>query len=147
MLAPLLFVWPISIAVTHYFANIVAAYPYDQALHENVNAIARQIKFVDGKPVEGTWRAHQVPVTDLQKPEHLKILEECRAEFGIQVEEQVFELLTRLAYKLNLRRESLDRRNIGLREILDDVDIAAIKAHTFDGKNWEQSMAGRVPWK
>lgn len=51
MLAPLLFVWPISIAVTHYFANSVAAYPYDQALRENVNAIARQIKFVDNKPV------------------------------------------------------------------------------------------------
>jgi len=34
-------------------------------------------KFVDGKPVEGTWRAHQVPVTDLrEKPEHLKILED-----------------------------------------------------------------------
>src|ERR1700694_2012326 len=34
-------------------------------------------KMVDGKPVEGTWRAHQVPVADLQsKPEHLKILEE-----------------------------------------------------------------------
>lgn len=33
-------------------------------------------KFVDGKPVEGTWRAHQVPVTDLDKPGHLKILEE-----------------------------------------------------------------------
>ncbi len=34
-------------------------------------------KFVDGKPVEGTWRAHQVPVTDLAtKPEHLKILED-----------------------------------------------------------------------
>src|SRR5271157_6339881 len=33
-------------------------------------------KVVDGKPVEGTWRAHQVPVTDLQKPEHLKILED-----------------------------------------------------------------------
>jgi xylulose-5-phosphate/fructose-6-phosphate phosphoketolase len=32
-------------------------------------------KIVDGKPVEGTWRAHQVPVTDLSKPEHLKILE------------------------------------------------------------------------
>jgi len=33
-------------------------------------------KFVDGKPVEGTWRAHQVPVADLAlKPEHLKILE------------------------------------------------------------------------
>jgi len=33
-------------------------------------------KVVDGKPVEGTWRAHQVPVTDLAKPEHLKILED-----------------------------------------------------------------------
>jgi len=34
-------------------------------------------KFVDGKPVEGTWRAHQVPVTDVrEKPEHLAILEQ-----------------------------------------------------------------------
>jgi len=33
-------------------------------------------KFVDGKPVEGTWRAHQVPVADLEKPEHLKMLED-----------------------------------------------------------------------
>ena len=33
-------------------------------------------KIVDGKPVEGTWRAHQVPVTDLSNPEHLKILED-----------------------------------------------------------------------
>ncbi len=33
-------------------------------------------KEVDGKPVEGTWRAHQVPVGDFTaKPEHLKILE------------------------------------------------------------------------
>ena len=34
-------------------------------------------KVVDEKPVEGTWRSHQVPVADLaSKPEHLKILEE-----------------------------------------------------------------------
>jgi len=34
-------------------------------------------KFVDGKQIEGTWRAHQVPVADLQtKPEHIKILED-----------------------------------------------------------------------
>ncbi|PYS55236.1 MAG: phosphoketolase [Acidobacteria bacterium] len=34
-------------------------------------------KFVDGKPVEGTWRAHQVPVDDFErKPEHLTILED-----------------------------------------------------------------------
>src|SRR5262249_40852382 len=34
-------------------------------------------KSVDGKPVEGTWRAHQVPVADFGKhPEHLRILED-----------------------------------------------------------------------
>ena len=34
-------------------------------------------KFVDGKPVEGTWRAHQVPVADFAShPERLKILED-----------------------------------------------------------------------
>ena len=33
-------------------------------------------KFVDGKPVEGTWRAHQVPVADMKKPEHVAILEQ-----------------------------------------------------------------------
>jgi xylulose-5-phosphate/fructose-6-phosphate phosphoketolase len=31
---------------------------------------------VDGLPVEGTFRAHQVPVADLAKPEHLRILED-----------------------------------------------------------------------
>jgi xylulose-5-phosphate/fructose-6-phosphate phosphoketolase len=34
-------------------------------------------KFVDNKPVEGTWRAHQVPVSDVQtNPQHLQILED-----------------------------------------------------------------------
>jgi xylulose-5-phosphate/fructose-6-phosphate phosphoketolase len=34
-------------------------------------------KFVDGKPVENTWRAHQVPLDEVrQKPEHLRQLEE-----------------------------------------------------------------------
>jgi len=33
-------------------------------------------KVVDGLPIEGTFRAHQVPITDfVKKPEHLKILE------------------------------------------------------------------------
>jgi len=50
MLAPLLFVWPISIAVTHYFASSVANYPYDQTLREQVAAISRQVKVVDGRP-------------------------------------------------------------------------------------------------
>jgi xylulose-5-phosphate/fructose-6-phosphate phosphoketolase len=34
-------------------------------------------KFVDGKPVEGTWRAHQVPMDAARtNPEHLRLLDE-----------------------------------------------------------------------
>ncbi|HZR68450.1 MAG TPA: phosphoketolase family protein [Burkholderiales bacterium] len=33
-------------------------------------------KVVDGKPVEGTWRAHQVPLGGFDDPAHLKQLEE-----------------------------------------------------------------------
>jgi xylulose-5-phosphate/fructose-6-phosphate phosphoketolase len=34
-------------------------------------------KFVDGKPVENTWRAHQVPLSEIfEKPEHLHMLDE-----------------------------------------------------------------------
>jgi xylulose-5-phosphate/fructose-6-phosphate phosphoketolase len=33
-------------------------------------------KFVDGKPVEGTWRAHQVPIADFKNPDHLRQLED-----------------------------------------------------------------------
>jgi xylulose-5-phosphate/fructose-6-phosphate phosphoketolase len=33
-------------------------------------------KFVDGKPVEGTWRAHQVPISSFKNPEHITQLED-----------------------------------------------------------------------
>ncbi len=40
-------------------------------------------KVVDGLPVEGTFRAHQVPVTDfVKKPEHLKILEQWMRSYN-----------------------------------------------------------------
>ncbi|MDB5953675.1 phosphoketolase family protein [Ramlibacter sp.] len=32
-------------------------------------------KFVDDKPVEGTWRSHQVPIADFKNPAHLAQLE------------------------------------------------------------------------
>src|SRR6266545_2609854 len=38
-------------------------------------------KVVDGKPVEGTWRAHQVPIADFKKPEHLKQLEDWMSSY------------------------------------------------------------------
>lgn len=50
MLAPLLFVWPVSIAVTHFFSTSVANFPYDQALRDQVTEISRKIKFVNGEP-------------------------------------------------------------------------------------------------
>jgi xylulose-5-phosphate/fructose-6-phosphate phosphoketolase len=40
-------------------------------------------KMVDGKQVEGTWRSHQVPLSELrEKPEHLKILERWMRSYG-----------------------------------------------------------------
>ena len=39
-------------------------------------------KTVDGKPCEGTWRAHQVPFSDLSKPEHMKLLEDWMRSYG-----------------------------------------------------------------
>ncbi len=33
-------------------------------------------KEIDGIPVEGTWRAHQVPMSDVRAPEHLHVLEQ-----------------------------------------------------------------------
>ena len=33
-------------------------------------------QFVDGKPVEGTWRAHQVPIAEFKTPGHLQQLED-----------------------------------------------------------------------
>jgi len=41
-------------------------------------------KFVDGKPVEGTWRAHQVPIADFKQPEHLTQLEEWMRSYRPQ---------------------------------------------------------------
>ena len=32
-------------------------------------------KEIDGKKCEGYWRAHQVPMGDMDKPEHVRILE------------------------------------------------------------------------
>jgi two-component system sensor histidine kinase TctE len=47
MLAPLLLLWPISIAATNHVASYIADQPYDQALADNVTAIVRLVS-VDG---------------------------------------------------------------------------------------------------
>ncbi len=64
-------------------------------------------KFVDGKPVEGTWRAHQVPVADLEKPEHLKILEDWMRSYR---PEELFDHNGRLISELADLAPEGDRR-------------------------------------
>jgi xylulose-5-phosphate/fructose-6-phosphate phosphoketolase len=42
-------------------------------------------KEVDGKPAEGSWRSHQVPLSELaEKPEHLKLLEKWMKSYKPQ---------------------------------------------------------------
>ena len=41
-------------------------------------------KVVDGKPAEGTFRSHQVPMGDMSQPGHLKILEEWMQSYRPQ---------------------------------------------------------------
>jgi xylulose-5-phosphate/fructose-6-phosphate phosphoketolase len=76
-------------------------------------------KFVDGKPVEGTWRAHQVPVADLDtKPEHLVVLEDWmksyRPEELFDDNGKLIEELSELAPKGERRMGSNPHANGGL---------------------------------
>ena len=55
-------------------------------------------KEVDGLPVEGTWRSHQVPITDVRdNPEHLRLLEEWLRSYR---PEELFDEGGRLAPEL-----------------------------------------------
>jgi xylulose-5-phosphate/fructose-6-phosphate phosphoketolase len=76
-------------------------------------------KMVDGKPIEGTWRAHQVPVADIAlKPEHLKILEDWmrsyRPEELFDENGQFISELAELAPKGNRRMGANPHANGGI---------------------------------
>jgi len=43
-------------------------------------------------------------------------------------------------------RSDPDKIDVNVR-CLDGVDIEALDVKVFDGLHWEQSMAGRVPWR
>ncbi|MDP2824876.1 MAG: sensor histidine kinase N-terminal domain-containing protein [Sulfuritalea sp.] len=49
MLAPLLLLWPISIAATNHVAGYIANQPYDQHLADNVTAIVHLVKIEGGR--------------------------------------------------------------------------------------------------
>jgi xylulose-5-phosphate/fructose-6-phosphate phosphoketolase len=76
-------------------------------------------KVVDGKQMEGTWRAHQVPLSDLaSKPEHLKMLEEWmksyRPEELFDAEGKLIPQLAELAPRGNRRMGANSHANGGL---------------------------------
>src|SRR5207245_556838 len=64
-------------------------------------------KVVDGVPVEGTFRAHQVPITDFEKPDHLRILEDWMRSYRPQ---ELFDGSGRLVHDLAALPPRGDRR-------------------------------------
>ncbi|MGZ8319099.1 MAG: sensor histidine kinase N-terminal domain-containing protein [Telluria sp.] len=51
MLAPLLLLWPMSIAITYLVAKSIANQPFDHALEDSVTVLAQQVREVDGRTV------------------------------------------------------------------------------------------------
>lgn len=51
MLAPLLLLWPMSIAITYLIAQSIANQPFDRALEDSVTVLAQQVSEVNGKVV------------------------------------------------------------------------------------------------
>jgi xylulose-5-phosphate/fructose-6-phosphate phosphoketolase len=54
-------------------------------------------KEIDGKKCEGYWRAHQVPMADMDKPEHVRVLEGWMKSYG---PEELFDAAGRLKPEL-----------------------------------------------
>jgi xylulose-5-phosphate/fructose-6-phosphate phosphoketolase len=106
-------------------------------------------KIVDGKPVEDTWRAHQVPITDFVKhPEHVQILEEWMKSYK---PEELFDEtgklkaeLAELAPKGNRRMGANPHANGGL--LLRDLNMPDFRDYevTFSKPGTEPLEATRI---
>jgi len=88
-------------------------------------------KEVDGKPVEGTWRAHQVPIADVTKPGHLAQLEawmrSCRPEELFDANGKLIEELAALAPTGHRRMGSNPHANGGL--LLKPLSLPHFRDH------------------
>lgn len=51
LLAPLIVLWPLTVVVTFWIANAVSNIPYDRALADSVNALARHVSFSASRSV------------------------------------------------------------------------------------------------
>ncbi|HST24945.1 MAG TPA: phosphoketolase family protein, partial [Gaiellaceae bacterium] len=92
-------------------------------------------KVVDGLPVEGTWRSHQVPLADVRgKPEHLRQLNEWMRSYR---PEELFDENGRLVEELRALPPQGDRRmsanphaNGGL--LLRDLDLPDFREYAVE---------------
>jgi xylulose-5-phosphate/fructose-6-phosphate phosphoketolase len=92
---------------------------------------------VDGLPVEGTWRSHQVPVTDVRSnPDHLRLLEDWMRSYG---PEELFDDSGRLVPELaalapegDKRMSALPHANGGL--LLRDLELPDFRDYALDVK-------------
>jgi xylulose-5-phosphate/fructose-6-phosphate phosphoketolase len=106
-------------------------------------------KFVDGKPVENTWRAHQVPLDQIQQnPEHLRQLEEWMRSYK---PEELFDAkghfredLAEIAPKGRLRMGMNPHSNGGL--LLKPLNVPNFRdfAVKIEGRGQEDVESTRV---
>src|SRR6266511_2759994 len=90
---------------------------------------------VDGLPMEGTWRSHQVPMTDVRSnPDHLRLLEDWLRSYD---PDELFDHagrlvpeLGRLAPEGELRMSALPHANGGL--LLRDLALPDFRAYGLD---------------
>ena len=64
-------------------------------------------KEVDGKKTEGSWRSHQVPMGDMEEPEHIALLESWMKGYR---PEELFDVEGRLFYEIAAAAPQGDRR-------------------------------------
>ena len=90
-------------------------------------------KIVDGKEVEGTFRAHQVPIS-MEKPEHLEMLENWLRSYHpeelFDKNGKVFDWIKEMAPKGDRRMGANPHANGG--KLLRDLRIPDFKDYAFD---------------
>ena len=90
-------------------------------------------KIVDGKEVEGTFRAHQVPIS-MEKPEHLEMLENWLRSYHpeelFDKNGKVFDWIKEMAPKGDRRMGANPHANGG--KLLRDLRIPNFKDYAFD---------------
>ena len=92
-------------------------------------------KVVDGLQIEGTWRAHQVPLAELAtKPDHIKILEQWMKSYKpeelFDTNGKLFNELAELAPEGNMRMSANPHANGGI--LLHDLKMTDFKNNAIE---------------